>query len=109
MDVLENEVQETELEIEQEQKFTICISDEGYYVEGCTDYKVEVSEIPFVEDTRYLPAYKYEDGNLILDETKLEEIKTEISNEVTLPTQEERLNDLENAFMEFTAMMLGGE
>lgn len=97
------------MDTELTQKFTICISDDGYYAEGLTENLVEVAEIPYVEDARHLKAYKYEDGVLVLNETKLEEIKAEISNEVQMPTDAERLNDLENAFLELSAMMLGGE
>lgn len=105
---LETEEVVEETEVEQEQKFTICISDDGYYAEGLTENLVEVAEIPYVEDARHLKAYKHEDGVLVLDESKLEEIKAEISNEVQMPTDAERLNDLENAFLEFTSMMMAG-
>ena len=90
--------------------FQICIDDNGYYAEGMTANLVEVEEIPNVADVRYLPAYKFdEDSNsLVLDEGKLEEIKTDSTNEVSKPTELERLEAVESAVAEMAEYIYGG-
>ena len=90
--------------------FQICIDDKGYYAEGMTANLVEVEEIPNVADVRYLPAYKFdEDSNsLVLDEGKLEEIKTDSTNEVSKPTELERLEAVESAVAEMAEYIYGG-
>ena len=92
--------------------FQICIDDNGYYAEGMTENMVEVEEIPEVEDIRYLPAYKFdEDSNsLVLDEYKLEEIKSDstTTEEVSKPTELERLEAVESAVAEMAEYIYGG-
>ena len=89
--------------------FQICIDDNGYYAEGMTANLVEVEEIPNVADVRYLPAYKFdEDSNsLVLDNGKLEEIKSASTTEVSKPTELERLEAVEEAIVEL-ANIIGG-
>lgn len=90
--------------------FQICVDNNGYYTEGMTENLVEVEEIPNVSDVRYLPAYKFdEDSNsLILDEDKLEEIKSaSTTTEVSKPTELERLEAVEEAIVEL-ANIIGG-
>jgi hypothetical protein len=90
--------------------FTIWIDENNYYSTEDKGILADVKEMPIVEHSKHLLAYKYNSDTqlLELDETKLEEIKKAIENEVKIPTAEERLADLENAFMEFTSMMLDG-
>ena len=92
-------------------KFNICIDDNGYYAEGYTENMVEVEEIPNVEDVRHLKAYRYakEKKSLVLDKDVLETIKEEIVHEKAIPSANERLADLENAFMEFVSNVMGGD
>ena len=90
--------------------FTIWIDKNGYYSTEDKGITVEVFTMPQVENVKYLLAYKYDSiaKTLLLDEKKLEQIKSDIEKEVKLPTTEERLADLENAFLEFTSKMLNG-
>ena len=91
--------------------FQICIDDNGYYAEGMTANLVEVEEIPNVSDVRYLPAYKFdEDSNsLVLDNGKLEEIKSaSTTEEVSKPTELERLEAVESAVAEMAEYIYGG-
>ena len=107
---MENIIEET---IENdEQLFTICVDDNGYYTTESTDNLVQVKEMPKdITDVKQLFAYKYnsETQSLEADETKLAEINYEIDNPPVTLTSEERLADLENAFLELSMMMLGGE
>lgn len=93
-----------------EQLFTICVDDEGYYTTGNTDNLVQVKSMPNIIDVKQLLAYKYneETKELEADETKLAEINYEIENPPVTLTAEERLADLENAFLELSTMVLGG-
>ena len=90
--------------------FTIWIDENGYYSTEDKGILAEVFAMPQVENAKYLLAYKYDSAlrQLFLDKEKLKEIKNEIDNEVKIPTAEERLVDLENAFLEFTSKMLNG-
>lgn len=90
--------------------FTIWIDENGYYSTEDKGILAEVKEMPVVTHSKHLLAYKYNESTqlLELDEDKLTEIKRAIENEVRIPTAEERLADLENAFLEFTSMMLDG-
>ena len=90
--------------------FQICVDNEGYYAEGMTSNLVEVEEIPKVEDVKYLSAFKFdEDSNsLILDEGKLEEIKSASTTEVSKPTELERLEAVESAVAEMAEYIYGG-
>ena len=92
-------------------EFTICIDENGYYTNNDTDNLVVVKQMPSVEDVRQLLAYKYdpETQELVVDEAKLAEINHEIENPPIEITSEERLADLENAFLELSAMVLGGK
>ena len=80
--------------------FTICIDDEGYYCEGICGTLVEVSEIPDVDNLSDLHAYKYDKskGALILDDTKLQKIKTQTTKKI--PTIEQRIQALEQAMLD---------
>ena len=91
-------------------KFTICIDENSYYTTTKTSNLVDVKEIPCVENAEFLKAYKYDGSteSLILDEDKLAEIKKKIAEEEKIPSDVERLNDLENAFMELSEIVLGG-
>ena len=88
--------------------FTIWIDSDGYYSTEDKGILADVKEMPVVEHSKHLLAYKYNESTqlLELDESKLEGIKTAIENEVRMPSAEERLADLESAFLEFTSMML---
>ena len=90
--------------------FTIWIDENGYYSTEDKGILAEVFTMPQVENVKYLLAYKYDSAlrQLFLDKEKLKQIKSEIENEVKIPTAEERLADLENAFLEFTSKMLNG-
>lgn len=91
--------------------FEIWISSDGYYSTELGDL-VEVKEMPnSIINPKELLAYKYnpETKLLELDEAKLVEIRTMIESEVKIPTAEERLADLEAAFLELSTMVLGGE
>jgi hypothetical protein len=90
--------------------FTIWIDENNYYSTEDKGILADVKEMPIVTHSKHLLAYKYNSDTqlLTLDEDKLEKIKADIENEVKIPTVEERLADLENAFFEFTAMMLDG-
>lgn len=103
---MENKSNETEIV-----GFKICIDTEGYYTES-EGTMVDVIEMPTeIKHAKELLAYRYnsETKLLELDESKLEEVRKEIKNEVSIPTSEERLADLEAAFLELSTMMLGGE
>ena len=93
-----------------EQLFTICIDDNGYYTTESTDNLVQVKSMPNITDVKQLLAYRYneETKELEADETKLSEINYEIENPPVTLTAEERLADLENAFLELSTMVLGG-
>lgn len=92
--------------------FTICVNENNYYTTDNTKRLVKVEKMPDdIKDVRQLKAYKYNEETKLLevDETKLAEIDNEIANEVKIPTESERLADLETAFLELSMMMLGGE
>lgn len=91
--------------------FTIWIDENGYYSTEDKGILAEVKEMPVVEHSKHLLAYKYNESTqlLELDETKLEKIKSNIEKEVRIPTDSERLADLENAFLEFVNSTLGSE
>lgn len=93
-----------------EQLFTICVDDNGYYTTDVTDNLVQVKSMPNITDVKQLLAYKYneETKELEADEAKLAEINYEIENPPVTLTAEERLADLENAFLELSTMVLGG-
>lgn len=93
-----------------EQLFTICVDDEGYYTTEATDNLVQIKSMPNITDVKQLLAYRYneETKELEVDETKLAEINYEIENPPVTLTAEERLADLENAFLELSTMVLGG-
>lgn len=97
--------------MEEKKTFGIGIDSDGYYCFGEYDRLVEVSEIPNVLNAEYLRAYKWNDETkeLDLDEAKLETIKKEVEQELKIPSSEERLTDLENAFAELATMVCGGE
>jgi hypothetical protein len=90
--------------------FTICIDDNGYYTSDNTENLVSIKTMPIVEDVKHLFAYRYnpDTEELQLDEEKLAEINNEVANTPMEISPEERLIALENAFMELTAMTLGG-
>lgn len=91
--------------------FEIWIDSDGYYSTEPGEL-VEVKEMPnSIINPKELLAYKYnlETKLLELDETKLVEVKAIIENEDKVPSAEERLADLEAAFLELSAMVLGGE
>ena len=92
------------------QLFTICVDVNGYYATGNVGKLVQVKEMPNVEDVKHLLAYRYnpDTEELQLDEEKLAEINNEVANTPMEISPEERLIALENAFMELTAMTLGG-
>jgi hypothetical protein len=93
-----------------EQLFTICVDDNGYYTTENTDNLVQVKSMPNITDVKQLLAYRYNEEikELEADETKLAEINYEIENPPVTLTAEERLADLENAFLELSTMILGG-
>ena len=80
--------------------FTICIDEEGYYCEGISGTLVEVPEIPDVDSLSDLRAYKYDKskGALILDDKKLQKIKTQTTKKI--PTIEQRIQALEQAMID---------
>ena len=90
--------------------FTICVDDNGYYSTESTDNLVQVKSMPNVQDVKQLFAYKYNPETQLMeaDEAKLAEINNEVANTPMEISPEERLIALENAFMELTAMTLGG-
>lgn len=91
--------------------FNICIDSNGYYTTESTENLVEVNNMPDeIENIKYLLAYKYnsEEKILELDIEKLEEIKQKINKEIKIPTQLERLEDLETAFLELSSLILKG-
>lgn len=106
---MENIIEETIENVET--LFTICVDDNGFYTTENTDNLVQIKKIPNVTDVKQLLAYKYneETKSLEVDETKLIEINYEIDNPPVTLTPEERLADLENAFLELSTMILGGE
>lgn len=93
-----------------EQLFTICVDNNGYYTTEATDNFVQVKSMPNITDVKQLLAYRYneETKELEADEAKLAEINYEIENPPVTLTAEERLADLENAFLELSTMVLGG-
>lgn len=94
-----------------EQLFTICVDDNGYYTTETTDNLVQIKSMPTdITDVKQLLAYRYneETKELEADEAKLAEINYEIENPPVTLTAEERLADLENAFLELSTMVLGG-
>lgn len=90
--------------------FTVCVDDNGYYTTENTENLVSVKSMPTVEDIKHLFAYRYNSDTeeLQLDEERLAEINNEVANTPMEISPEERLIALENAFMELTAMTLGG-
>jgi hypothetical protein len=92
------------------QLFTICVDDSGYYTTENTENLVSIKSMPTVEDVKHLLAYRYnpDTEELQLDEERLAEINNEVANTPMEISPEERLIALENAFMELTAMTLGG-
>lgn len=90
--------------------FTICVDDSGYYTTEITENLVSIKTMPIVEDVKHLFAYRYnpDTEELQLDEERLAEINNEVANTPIEISAEERLIALENAFMELTAMTLGG-
>ena len=92
------------------QLFTKCVDDNGYYTTETTENLVRIKTMPIVEDVKHLFAYRYnpDTEELQLDEEKLAKINNEVANTSTEISAEERLIALENAFMELTAMTLGG-
>lgn len=90
--------------------FTICVDENGYYTTDNTENIVSIKSMPTVEDIKHLFAYRYNPDieELELDEEKLVENNNEVANTPTEISAEERLIALENAFMELTAMTLGG-
>lgn len=90
--------------------FEICIDNNGYYTTEETNNLVQVKEMPTIEDVRELLAYKYNEEEQILevDMEKMAIINQEIATPHTELTAEERLADLENAFLELSTMVLGG-
>lgn len=97
--------------MDEKDTFSIGIDSDNYYCFGEYDRLVEVTEIPNVLNAEYLRAYKWNDetSSFDLDEEKLEKIKKEVEQELKIPTSEERLTDLENAFAELATMVCGGE
>lgn len=93
-----------------EDLFTICVDNKGYYTTEVADNFVQVKSMPNITDVKQLLAYKYneETKELEADEAKLAEINYEIENPPVTLTAEERLADLENAFLELSTMVLGG-
>ena len=91
-------------------EFEICIDENGYYTSDNTENLVSIKTMPKVEDVKHLLAYRYnpDTEELQLDEERLSEINNEVANTPTEISAEERLIALENAFMELTAMTLGG-
>lgn len=90
--------------------FEICIDEKGYYTTEENGNLVQVKEIPSVEDVRELLAYKYneKEQTLEVDMEKMAILKQEIATPSIELTTEERLADLESAFLELSMMMLGG-
>lgn len=90
--------------------FTICVDDNGYYTTENTENLVSVKSMPAIEDVKHLFAYRYNSDTeeLQLDEERLAEINNKIENPSVTLTAEERLADLENAFLELSTMVLGG-
>jgi hypothetical protein len=90
--------------------FTICVDDNWYYTTENTENLVSIKSMPTVEDVKHLFAYRYnpDTEELQLDEERLAEINNEVANTPMEISPEERLIALENAFMELTAMTLGG-
>lgn len=90
--------------------FTIYVDDNGYYTTENTENLVSIKTMPIVENVKYLFAYKYnpDTEELQLDEERLTEINNEIKNPPVTLTAEERLADLENAFLELSTKVLGG-
>ena len=99
-----------ETPIEVNKMFEICVDSDGYYTSESTENIVEVYEMPEVENIKHLFAYKYspEEKILELDNEKLEVINQEINKEIKIPTQLERLEDLETAFLELSSLILKG-
>lgn len=64
--------------------YEICVDENGYYMEGVNGNFVFVEEIPYVEDVRLLKAYRYDNGALVKDEKKYEEIKAEVDFDHTI-------------------------
>ena len=91
--------------------FTIWIDENNYYSTEDKGILAEVKEMPVVTHSKHLLAYKYNESTqlLELDQSKLEKIKVAIENEIRIPTDSERLADLENAFFEFVNATLGSE
>ena len=97
-------------EIIEQPYLSICVDGNGYYTTENTGILAEIKEMPSITDVKQLLAYKYneETKELEADEEKLAEINYEIENPPVTLTTEERLIDLENAFLELSMMMLGG-
>lgn len=106
------EIFEEIVENDIKQLFTICVDENGYYTTEATNNLVQVKEMPNdITDVKQLFAYKYNSETQLLevDEIKMAEINYEIANPPIELTPEERLADLENAFLELSMMILGGE
>lgn len=90
--------------------FTVCVDDNGYYTTENTENLVSIKTMPIIEDVKHLFAYRYnpDTEELQLDEERLAEINNEIENPPVTLTAEERLADLENAFLELSTTVLGG-
>lgn len=90
--------------------YTLYVDENGYYSLDDTGNLALVKEMPVVSDVKQLFAYRYNPETQLMevDETKLAEINNEIENPPVTITPEERLADLENAFLELSTMMLGG-
>ena len=90
--------------------FTICIDENGYFTTENTNNLVQVKKMPSITNVKQLLAYKYNEEEQILevDMEKMAIINQEIATPHTELTAEERLADLEKAFLELSLMMLGG-
>ena len=90
--------------------YKIAIDNKGYYTEEDSENIVEVEEMPYVESVSDLFAYKYDKDKkiLIVDNDKLNDIKSSQSTGYIEPTTEERLTAIESAIDEL-ASIIGGE
>lgn len=94
--------------------YGIWINTEGYYTEEHNNdtVTVEVEEMPKdLKNAHDLCAYRYDESTklLELDETKLAELQEVRAKKVKIPSESERLADLEAAFLELSSMILGGD
>lgn len=98
--------------MEEKQLFAIWIDEEGYYSTENKGITVEIEEMPTnITNVEQLKAYKYdqETQKLKLDTDKLSKINAAVEEALLVPSESERLADLELAFLELSTMMLGGE